>query len=67
MRERDPGPQSPDATHSQEHVNEEAPHNASTTDCGLMIQQADSHALHAGNSSTHIPVRNSFAGTLMGA
>lgn len=67
LRERDPGPQCPAATHSQEHVNEDGPHHASSTDSGLMIQQADSHALHAGNNSTHIPVRNSFTGTLMGA
>lgn len=65
LRERDPGPQCPDATHSQEHVNEKAPHNASTTDCSLMIQQADSHALHAGSNNIDIPVRNSFTGTLM--
>jgi hypothetical protein len=32
-----------------------------------MIQQADAHALHAGSNSTLMFVRNSFAGTLMGA
>lgn len=32
-----------------------------------MIQQADAHALPAGNNRTHLHVRNSFTGTLMGA